>query len=104
MLIRQVSGEATGACAALSDVSGAFDSAHLIEPIFSYSDTFIPYLILVLLRANPPHLISNLQYIQRFRNPERLQGEAGYYLSSLVCSPAAFLLPAESDVLTLWLI
>ena len=47
------------------------------------ADTFIPFLILVLLRANPEHLLSNVQYIQRFRNPEQLAGENGYYLSSL---------------------
>ena len=47
------------------------------------ADTFIPFLILVVLRSNPPHLISNVAYIQRFRNPERLAGENGYYLSSL---------------------
>ncbi|KAH9823315.1 hypothetical protein DFH28DRAFT_881177 [Melampsora americana] len=47
------------------------------------ADTFVPILILVVLRARPEHLISNLQYIQRFRNPDKLQGENGYYLSSL---------------------
>ena len=40
-------------------------------------------LILLLLRSNPPHLYSNIQYIQRFRGPERLGGEGGYYLNSL---------------------
>ncbi|KAG5932312.1 hypothetical protein E4U53_001388, partial [Claviceps sorghi] len=34
--------------------------------------------------CNPEHLVSNVQYILRFRNQEKLGGEAGYYLSSLM--------------------
>lgn len=44
----------------------------------------MPLLIYVVLQANPEHLVSNVQYILRFRNQEKLGGEAGYYLSSLV--------------------
>ncbi|EWC48970.1 hypothetical protein DRE_00275 [Drechslerella stenobrocha 248] len=47
------------------------------------ADNFVPLLIYVLLRSNPEHLVSNIQYILRFRNPDKLGGEAGYYLSSL---------------------
>lgn len=44
----------------------------------------MPLLIYVVLQSNPAHLVSNVQYILRFRNQEKLGGEAGYYLSSLV--------------------
>ncbi|KAL9009013.1 MAG: hypothetical protein Q9173_005924 [Seirophora scorigena] len=48
------------------------------------ADSFVPLLIYVVLRANPEHLVSNVQYILRFRCQEKLGGEAGYYLSSLM--------------------
>ena len=50
----------------------------------------MPMLIYVVLHANPEHLVSNVQYILRFRNQEKLGGEAGYYLSSLVRFPHPF--------------
>lgn len=48
------------------------------------ADSFIPILIYVVLKANPDHLLSNVEFINRFRNPAKLQSEAGYYLSSLM--------------------
>ncbi|KIL69228.1 hypothetical protein M378DRAFT_157476 [Amanita muscaria Koide BX008] len=48
------------------------------------ADSFLPILIYVLLKANPPHLMSNVEFINRFRNPAKIQGEVGYYLSSLI--------------------
>ncbi|KAK4134050.1 hypothetical protein BT67DRAFT_306412 [Trichocladium antarcticum] len=54
----------------------------------SSADSFMPMLIYVVLHANPEHLVSNVQYILRFRNQEKLGGEAGYYLSSLARCPA----------------
>ncbi|KAH6678442.1 hypothetical protein B0J14DRAFT_473696 [Halenospora varia] len=50
----------------------------------SSADSFMPLLIYVVLQANPEHLVSNVQYILRFRNQDKLGGEAGYYLSSLM--------------------
>ncbi|KAL2164769.1 hypothetical protein VTH06DRAFT_64 [Thermothelomyces fergusii] len=50
----------------------------------SSADSFMPLLIYVVLQANPENLVSNVQYILRFRNQEKLGGEAGYYLSSLM--------------------
>ncbi|KAL5615591.1 hypothetical protein BROUX41_005630 [Berkeleyomyces rouxiae] len=50
----------------------------------SSADSFMPLLIYVVLHSNPDHLVSNVQYILRFRNQDKLSGEAGYYLSSLM--------------------
>lgn len=63
------------------------------------ADTFIPILILVVLRAQPKTLISNLQYIQRFRNPDKMQGENGYYMSSLNAA-VSFIERLEHSVLS----
>lgn len=48
------------------------------------ADAFVPILIYTVLRAAPEHLVSNVQYIWRFRNQDKLGGEAGYYMSSLM--------------------
>lgn len=52
------------------------------------ADTFVPILIFVVLKANPEHLISNVEYIGRFRDPAKLSSESGYYLSSLMGATA----------------
>lgn len=53
------------------------------------ADDLLPLLILALVRAAPPRLASNLEYIQRFRGAARFGGEAAYMFTQLY-SAASF--------------
>ncbi|BFZ59652.1 hypothetical protein YB2330_000666 [Saitoella coloradoensis] len=47
------------------------------------ADLILPILIFTLIKANPPYLVSNLYYIQRFRGEDLLVGEGSYCLTNL---------------------
>ncbi|EPY53885.1 guanyl-nucleotide exchange factor Vps901 [Schizosaccharomyces cryophilus OY26] len=64
------------------------------------ADAFVPVLIFVLLKAHPEHLVSNIQYIQRFRSPEKLSGEVLYYLSTLM-GAMSFIQTMDTNSLTI---
>ncbi|ERN08283.1 vacuolar protein sorting-associated protein 9A isoform X2 [Amborella trichopoda] len=48
------------------------------------ADEFLPVLIYVTIKANPPQLHSNLLYIQRYRRQSRLVSESAYFFTNLL--------------------
>ncbi|KAI9272572.1 hypothetical protein BY458DRAFT_508649 [Sporodiniella umbellata] len=64
------------------------------------ADKFLPILIYVIIRANPNRLVSNAQYIYRFRCIDQLQAEQGYYLTNLM-GAIAFIESMEAKSLSI---
>ncbi|KAI4337755.1 hypothetical protein L6164_016132 [Bauhinia variegata] len=64
------------------------------------ADEFLPVLIYVTIKANPPQLHSNLLYIQRFRRQSRLIGEAAYYFTNIL-SAESFISNIDAKALSL---
>ncbi|TQE08871.1 hypothetical protein C1H46_005485 [Malus baccata] len=64
------------------------------------ADEFLPVLIYVTLKANPPQLHSNLLYIQRYRRQSRLVGEASYFFTNML-SVESFISNIDANAISL---
>ncbi|KAK4387291.1 Vacuolar protein sorting-associated protein 9A [Sesamum angolense] len=64
------------------------------------ADEFLPVLIYVTIKANPPQLHSNLSYIQRFRRQTRLVAEAAYFFTNML-SVESFITNIDAKALSM---
>lgn len=47
------------------------------------ADEFLPLMIYMLIKANPPQIYLNSLFIQKFRSASKLQAESSYYFTHL---------------------
>ncbi|TVU47656.1 hypothetical protein EJB05_07262 [Eragrostis curvula] len=64
------------------------------------ADEFLPVLIYVTIKANPPQLHSNLLYIQRYRRETRLVSEAQYFFTNIL-SAESFIWNIDGESLSM---
>ncbi|XP_021748360.1 vacuolar protein sorting-associated protein 9A-like isoform X1 [Chenopodium quinoa] len=64
------------------------------------ADEFLPVLIYVTIKANPPQLHLNLQYIQRYRRESRLVSETAYYFTNIL-SAVSFISNIDAQALSM---
>ncbi|XP_062210677.1 vacuolar protein sorting-associated protein 9A-like isoform X2 [Phragmites australis] len=64
------------------------------------ADEFLPVLIYVTIKANPPQLHSNLLYIQRHRRQTRLVSEAQYFFTNIL-SAESFIWNIDGESLSM---
>ncbi|XVF64663.1 hypothetical protein PTKIN_Ptkin09bG0186100 [Pterospermum kingtungense] len=64
------------------------------------ADEFLPVLIYVTIKANPPQLHSNLLYIQRYRRQSRLVAEAAYFFTNML-SAESFITNIDAKALSM---
>ncbi|XWS21993.1 hypothetical protein CRYUN_Cryun30bG0105400 [Craigia yunnanensis] len=70
------------------------------DRVLGGADDFLPVLIYVMIKANPPQLHSNLKFIQLYRRQCKLISEAAYFFTNLV-SAKSFIVDLNAKSLSI---
>ncbi|KAJ8762976.1 hypothetical protein K2173_023105 [Erythroxylum novogranatense] len=77
-----------------------FNASHASNSNPPGADEFLPVLIFVTIKANPPQLHSNLLYIQQYRCQSRLVGEQAYFFTNML-SAESFISNIDAKLLSM---